>query len=329
VKFSFVAAYGIGPALLGGLVISLLGLSVGSLVSQIVPPAVPASLPSAKSGLDYFRQLLAASPEERQKLLAGRSAEHRKVLTNGLSRYDALTPAERDYRLRSMELRFHLATLMHLAPSNRAARLQQVPLSERALVEERLRIWDQLSSEDRKDLLEKELLARVVGILVPSPPSNPAVPGNPASNDLHQMELSLGRFNSLSGAKRARIQANFERLFQLPDPVMATEELKSLDLPLAELDLMKKTLEKFRSLPKPQRDACIENFKKLSQLPPEEMRQFLRNAEVWQKMSPEDREQWRRLVNKLIPLPPLPPGLTFPPSPRQGSPPRPALLSTN
>jgi hypothetical protein len=287
-------------------------------------------LSSAKSGLDYFLQLLAASPEERQKLLAGRNAQHQQILQNGLRQYDALSPQERERRLRTLALRFHLARLMSVNPTNRALLLRQVPSSDRALVEERLQIWDQLSAEDQKDLLEKERLARVVGVLVPSPPRGPATPSNNTSNELRQMELSLGRLNSLSEAKRASVQANFERIFQLPDLAKANEEIESLELSPTELEQMKKTLEKFRQIPKPQRDACIQNFKKLSQLPPGELREFLRNAEEWQKMSPEDRQQWRALVSKLTPLPPWPPGFSLPPNPRSAWPsPRPAVASTN
>lgn len=316
-NYALAELHRVKPCLLGGLVVFVLGLNVVSLRPQTLSPSAPSSLSSAKSGLDYFRQLLAASPEERQKLLVGRSAEHREVLENGLRKYDALAPAERDHGLRLMALRFHLASLMAVAPSNREGRLKQVPLSERVLVEQRLRIWDQLPPEDQKDLLQKERLARVVGVLVPSPrPARGRLsPGNTTSNEWRQMESSLGLLNALSEAKRARIQANFERLFQLPDPAQASEELESLQLGPAELDLMKKALERFRRIPRPQRDACLENFKKLSQLPPQEMRQFLRNAEEWKKMSPEDRAQWRMLVNKLMPLPPLPPGFSLPPSP--------------
>ena len=316
---------------LGWLLLCLLGLSGGSsLVSQNTPPAGSANLSSAKAGFEYFRQLLAASPEERQNLLANRRPGDRQVLLNGLNKYDRMGPEERAYNLRLMELRFHLRNLMSVAPSNRAARLRQVPAGEQALVEQRLKIWDQLSPEDKKDILEKELLARAVGILVPSPPRHAGASSSATSNNLQQMELSLGRFKSLPEAKRVRIQANFERLFQLPDPAMTQQELDSLDLGPAELELMKSTLEKFRQMPKPQRDACLQNFKKLSLLPPEEMRQFLRNAEEWGKMTPEARQQWRRLVDKLTPLPPLPPGLGYPPTPRLTPPPqRPAVASTN
>jgi hypothetical protein len=69
---------------------------------------------------------------------------------------------------------------------------------------------------NQKDIREKELLARAVGILVPSPPRNAATPNSAASNSLHQMELSLGRFKS-AGSQARPHQANFERLFQLPD----------------------------------------------------------------------------------------------------------------
>jgi hypothetical protein len=259
--------------------------------------------------------LLAASPQERERLLAGRRAEDRKILLDNLRRYETMAPGERDYRLRSMELRFHLVTLMQLAPTNRTPRLQLVPPSERGLVEERLRIWDRLPPGDQKELLKLERLARVTSVMNPlSVRSNVALSVT-ASNQFRQMELGFDRLKGLSESKRERIQDDFTRLFELPDPAMAKRDLESLPFSSAEREQMEKTLERFRSLPKPQRDACIQNYRKLQQLPPDELRRFLKSAEEWQKMNAKDREEWRALVNKLPPMPPSPPGLGLPPRP--------------
>src|SRR5437867_8161022 len=57
---------------------------------------VPPTLPTAPSPIHYFRRLLEAPAAEREQLLAGKSAEHRRVLTNSVRIYLALTPEDRD-----------------------------------------------------------------------------------------------------------------------------------------------------------------------------------------------------------------------------------------
>jgi len=319
-------------SILGGMLVCLIGVSAGSLISQPAIPPARASTRSAKASFDFFRQLLAASPAEREKLLAGKNQKDRESLLDGLRKYDDLRPEVRELRVNAMELRFHIAWLMPLPPSNRIGHLQEVPPSQRSLVEERLRIWDQLPIEERKELLEKERLARVTSILIPPPA--PGQRGKPmstiASNQLDQLQARLKRFQSLPEPKQQQIQNNFERIFGLPDVQKAREEIHSLQLPEAERAQMEKTLETFRALPKMQRDLCIQNFKKLAQLPPEELRQFIRNAEEWQKMTPQEREEWRGIVSKLPPLPPSPPGLGEPPKPTMAIPaPKPNFASTN
>jgi len=299
----------------GGMLICVLGVSVGFVIAQQTPPAqgtvVVGNSPSARSGFNYFRQLLEASPTEREKLLTGKSPEHRQVLTNSLHSFDADSPEGREHRLRLLKLRFDLAELMRLAPHQRANRLQSVRAPERPLIEERLRIWDQCSPEDQKVLLEQERFVRVTSILVPMSGRGSAL-SSAASNQLRQIELTLDRFQNLPESKRTEIQIIFERLFDLPDPASAKQQLDSLPFSAAEREQMEKTLAQFRRLSKPQRDTCIRNFRKLSELPSEELRRFLRNAEEWQKMTPKDREEWRRVINT---LPPFPSGMGLSPSP--------------
>jgi hypothetical protein len=278
-------------------------------------PAPP--IPSApKSPIDYFRELLAANPEEREKLLAGKTPGHRAVLEKGLADYLALAPSEREVRLRTMDLRYHLTSLLRLAPSNRVERLKIIPERDRPLIEYRLRIWDQLSPEEQRKALEDEQWIRIAsasnsGITPRAMPLTGAT-----SNQLRQIEQQLIRWQSLPESRRVQAQRNFTTLFELTDAEKSAD-FQAGDLSAAERDLMQKTLDRFEKLSPLQRIQCVQAFEKLAALSPTERRSFLINAQEWQKMKPEDRETWRRLINKVPPMPPLPPGLLGqPPAPR-------------
>ena len=290
----------------------------GQSQAQPQPSILPKPLPPAPklSGIAYFRELLAATPEAREKLLADRNPHYRAVLESGLRRYEAYPPEERELRLRSMELRYHVTSLLREPLRNRAERLKQVPENDRPLVEERLKYWDQLSPAEQKEALENERMTRdVFGI------SSPAVPrqlqlNRQTSNQVIQIEQQLVRWQNLPDARRAQIQKNFTNLFEFSDAGKTKEQLQSLPLTAEERELMEKTIEEFKKLPPSTRLLCMRNFPKFAELSPQERQQFLVNAQEWQKMTPEDRQTWRRLVSKVPRLPPLPPGLGQPPLPR-------------
>src|SRR5262245_48206265 len=93
--------------LLAKVVIVMVWMPYGVALAQTPGATATAPpLPSLATPVDYFRQLLSAKPEERERLLSGRTAEHRKVLESSLRAYETLTPEERDVRLRTLELRF-------------------------------------------------------------------------------------------------------------------------------------------------------------------------------------------------------------------------------
>ncbi len=286
---------------------------------------VPPTLPPAPSPIQYFRRLLEAPAAEREQLLAGRSPEHRRVLTNSVRIYLALTPEDRKLRLGAMELRHYLTPLMHLPATNRALGLQMVPESYRALVQERLDYWDRLAPDMRQQVLDR-------GILIPVLPTLSHPVRGYTSNQLAAVDAAARQWQSFSGAKRAEITANFERLFKV-SPEEKEKTLRPLPLSDAERGQIEKTLEKFSKMKSVERQLVVNSFKKFADLSPEERRQFLRNAEEWQKMSSEDRQRWRYLVNNLPPLPPLPPGFGRPPMPPLPKIPtntlRPAVLATN
>lgn len=277
------------------------------------------SLPQASSttGIAYFRELLSAKPDEREKLLGSRPPPVRDFLLKNISRYEALAPEERELRLRTMELRYHVTSLLRAPATNRVQRLAAVPENLRPLVEDRLKYWDTLSPSEQKVALQNELAERVLmgGI------SSTARPPKPAANPPHpsqvvQIEKQLVRWQSLPEARRTQIQDSFNKIFEFSDEEKAKAQLQSLPLSAEERELMEKTIADFRKLPVSARLLCIRNFPKFAELSAVERQQFLSNAQEWQKMPVEDRETWRKLVGKVPRLPPLPPGLGLPPRPK-------------
>ena len=288
-------------------------LSVG------VPPPLP---PAVKSPIDFFRELLVAQPADRATLLAGKSAEQRKVLDASLRAYEALTPEERELRLRTMDLRFHLNSLLRLASGNRTEWLKLMPDKDRPLVEARLKVWDGFSPEDQRELLENERIMRLIEGVAAGRLRRDIPLTVQTSNQVRQIERQLIRWQTLPEARRRQIQQNLTSIFELTDAETARQKLQPLPLTPEEWHLMEQTLAQFQKLSPMQRDLCIRNFKKFADLSPAQRRQFLVSAQEWQKMKPEDRNTWRKLVSKVPPLPPLPPRpIRAPPLPAHLAPP--------
>jgi hypothetical protein len=281
--------------------------------ATVTPPPIPTQ---AGSPIDFFRQLITAKPEEREKLLmrkAPDSPELRKKLEEHALRYqNELSAEERELRLRNMELRYHLTSLLHTAPSNRMERLKLVPDRDRPLVEYRLKQWDGYSAEQQAKVLSDERLTReIIGAGIPRTPLNHASLTGQASNQAVRIEKAIIPWQLLPDSRRDQVQ----KFFELTDAEIAREKLQTLQFSQEERQLMEQTLAQFKQFQPAQRSACVKNFSKLASLSPAERREFLVNAGEWQKMKPEDREAWRKLVSKVPPLPPLPQRYRLPPLP--------------
>ncbi len=271
--------------------------------------------------MDYFRQLLALSPAEREQELSEKPEHMRKFLLDRLSEYDALSPEERELRLRVTQIRWYLRPLMEASVTNRVERLAKIPEADRKLVEERLQLWDKFPPELQKEVLEHEM---IVGYIIHQEHS-PAASKKNVSDTMppewrKKFEADLAKWHALPSAQRQRMVGNFNQFFELSEK----EKAKTLST-LSEIERrqMEKTLQEFEKLPTAQRQVCIDSFRKFANMTPEQQIQFLKNAERWQSMTPSERETWRTLVTK---LPPLPPGFglpTLPPAPP------PALSLTN
>ena len=210
---------------------------------------------------------------------------------------------------------------MTLAPTNRSAKLAQIPPEDRALVEYRLREWDRLAPEVQKQLLENEATIRYFTELRDSPGYRTNTI-SAARRD--KLERGIQQWQALPEAERQRIASRFNQFFGLN----AEEKDKALEtLSEPERAEIEKTLRSFGQLPPSERLACIRSFEKFAGMSLEERQQFLKNAERWELMTPDERQAWRELV-KSIPL--LPSNVRTAPVPPTPPPrPRPAAVATN
>jgi Protein of unknown function (DUF3106) len=324
----------IHPLALWAILICLLSLSEagGQAQNGTKIPKLPAALPPLPaptgSPIDFFRQLINAQPAEREKLLASKKPELRKILEDYAFKYQALPPDQRELRLRNMELRYHFTSLLYTAPSNRTERLKAVPDRDRPLVEERLKYWDRLSAGIQREVLQNERLTReYIGVGPPkSSDSSTSLTGQ-TSNQFVRIEEQIIRWQMVPDARRSQIQGIFTDLFELTDAEKAREKLQQWRLSEEERQLMERTLARFKQLTPSQRGICVTNFSRFASLSTAERREFLVNAGEWQKMKPEDREAWRKLVSRVPPMPPLPPGYRLPPTPPGLRPQRPSAIT--
>jgi len=265
-----------------------------------------------KTPVELFRQLLAMTPAEQREFLANRSPEHQRRILAKVREYESLRPNQRELRLRATELRWYLLPLLETPRTNRSAQLATIPKDERKLVEDRLREWDKLPADARKELLENEAtLSYFTQIESVSEEQKQALLQSISPARRQKLEAGIAQWRALPEARRRRMFDRFNQFFNLTPK----EKEKALGtLSDAERQQMEKTLRRFDNLPPDQRAKCIQAFARFTSLSLAERQQFLKNAEKWRLMPPDERQNWRDLVQTLTQaeMPPLPPGYTPP-----------------
>jgi hypothetical protein len=302
---------------------------------------------------EFLRELLAAAPADRDKLLAERAERDRKFNESfyrssksmseeekqqkvekrvqdsqqfwqaKIREYEALTPEQREQRIgiteRMAMLREHLTPLMKLPAVERTERLARVPEADRPLVERRLNIWDSLPAGLQSQVLEHNSALHYFARLESTPPElRPGYLDRLPSHIRRKLEEDIHRWQDLPADQREVMQRQFAALFKMPE----SEKEKTLDfLPEPERRKLEQALGQFDQLPPDQRRKCMDAYKTYSNMSPEQRQQFLINAERWKNMSEEEKAVWRAMAAKLPPLPPgmntppLPPGMKAPPAP--------------
>jgi hypothetical protein len=268
-----------------------------------IPTNGVSSFARRKSPVDFFRQLLAMTPDEREDFLTNRPPEIRGRILAKVAEYEALNPDERELRLRATELRWYLLPLLRESPTNRAVRLAQTPDDIRPLVKSRLEEWTILPPQLQHEFLDNERILRYFAHMdVSNTPPEDAWHREPDDTD-------HAHWDSLSEAERQQITAGFNQFFELtPD-----EKMKTLNtLSDAERQQMEKTLQAFDKMPAKQRAECVNAFAKFASMNASDQAEFLKNAARWSQMSPAERQSWRDLVTHVPEWPPLPVGFVMP-----------------
>jgi hypothetical protein len=255
------------------------------LVTAIALPPIP----RPQSPVVFFRELLSMSPKERFNTLTNRTPEVRARLLEKVLEYQAMTPDERELRLRATELRWYLVPLLHQSPTNRSNLFAQMPDDLKPLAKSRLAEWDLLPPPLQREFLENDHTLHYFAHVETS--SDPTA-SNPA--DEHRQKLA----------------EEFNQFFELN----VREKKATLStLSQAEQDQMQKTLTTFEHLPPMQRITCVRSFSKFAGMSSAERSEFLKNAERWSQMSPAERQAWRDLVTNVPQWPPLPQSALLPP----------------
>jgi hypothetical protein len=289
------------------------------LVAAPVPPSpaiMPPPMPSAPSPVDYFRKLLAMSPQQLQMALAHKPPQVRARILAKVNEYAGLDPDDRELRLRATELRWYLMPILKAPPDQRSAQLALVPADIRDLVQSRLMEWEILPPPLQQEFLDNEHIAGYfAGLSTTNDNSDTSVPSN----------AEQSRWNAYSQNERQMMISQFSAFFALS----AEEKQKALgQLTDTERNQMQRTLQAFDKLPVRQRAQCIRAFGKFNSMRPTERAEFLKNAQRWSKMTASERQAWRDLVAHVPQWPPLPTAEIMPPLPPGILPPTPANMRT-
>src|SRR5512140_1512205 len=224
--------------------------------APVVPP-----LPQGKSPVDFFRELLAMTPGQRTKAIAGRPVEAQKLITAKIAEYEGLPPVPRELRLRVTELRYYLLPLLSIAPTNRSTMLPQVPPELRLMIDQRLEHWDKLSPEQQKDLLENENWLRLSTEIGANPLRQPQTVTNLPPVQRQALDAAIGKWNQLSPDRQADIAEHFEQYFGLrPDEKARTLRTFSE----TERRQMERALQTFDKLDPQRRAQCVKALNRLA-----------------------------------------------------------------
>lgn len=285
-----------------GLLVAVACSSV-ELAGQSTAGTASPPLPKYQSPVEFFRELLSATPAERDELLKERREAHRAVILAKIEEYTILPPPVREWRLKATELRYYLIPLMKRPPDQRGRLVDMIPETDRPLVQSRLRQWDALPEAERDAMLESQIALRYL-----ARPANvaPRPPGATPDPKLQQLETTAANWQSLSKADQDSIAQQFNSFFALS----RLEKQKTIALFTgAERAQLQQTVRSFEGMSDQDRNKCLVAMKEIVQMSATERAAFLRNVERWNALSEGDRHQWRALVAK---VPPLPPG--FPPA---------------
>ncbi len=283
----------------------------------------------AKSRIAFFRDLLEMNPVERKQALAAYSPPKRQGLEAKIKEYEALSPEQRELRLMVTELQDYLLPLMAFPATNRAAQIALLPTNIAPMVQVRLQMWDELPTEQQKEVLEnKRLLEQLTKFASIFPIQQNQALTNMTPAQREALKQGVLKWQSLSRERRQEITRHVLEIFELS----ASEKEKVLrTVSEAERAQIEKTVRLYYDLNPRSKTRVRAGLEKFCQLNPSEFQEFLRNVERWQALSPSERKAWRDLVASASNQAAYPPGTKPPPRmpPLPGDPGAVGRMATN
>lgn len=306
----------ISGAIIGsGFPANALGGETNSPAKSTVGPGRPTApkpeQTAIRSPSSIFRDLLHATPQERETWFAGRPATTRALVTAKLVEFQNLSLIEREIRLEVAELEYFLSPLLTASNEDRRHRLERIPAELRPLIELRLAEWDTLPRETRNELLEgKESLSYFIrSERVDAQQLSQNLRLKPTA-DRAELEAQFSRWAALSAEERVRKTALFQRFFDLSS---AERQRTIWKLSEAERQQMQQALTQLGALDPQEREQCLAAIHQFSGLSPEEREKFMTNVARWKSMKPAEQAAWKALVDHLDltgkTVPPVPPVL--------------------
>ena len=168
------------------------------------------------SPVDYFRELLAMNPSQRERALAEKPAKQRADLLAKIKEYEAMSPDERELRLRMTTLRWHLVPLLKMTPMERMKSLASIAPDDRELVDRRLKIWDEIPLQLQKQFLKNEkIIGDLLRLEASTPDQREAFLKTFPAERRHELEAGLAQWHGLSANERQTMCERFEHFFDL------------------------------------------------------------------------------------------------------------------
>lgn len=260
------------------------------------------------SGVEWFRQLLAQSPAEREPVLGTMAAARREFFLRKLAEYDALPAPEREWKLRLTEVRYHLIPLMQTPRANRADTLASLSPETRQLLEDRLNHWDLLPPPLQQPLLENQMVLDYFSQAQAQGQTPEQQAGQIAKLPVpmrRQLEQGLARWNALPAGEQQRITRQSSAFFELNE---RDKRIVLGQMPALERDQVQRVMTSIGQLGSDEREQCLAALRKFATMTAGERQQFLGAVGRWETMTPEQQARWRDIAPQLPPLPPLPPG---------------------
>lgn len=267
--------------------------------SQPNPPPIPSI---ADSPVKYLSDLLAASPEQREKMLSSKTGDRKAFWARKIDEYQRLPESVRQDRLKTSQLHWYIALLIPISADARGKRLSQIPEEERDLVQRCLERWDKLPEDARTDVMNNFKLTRYFARSSAPPPLPPASPRSGSLNN-----PSARRWESSPLEKRREMLDAYARFYELPE---RQQEAALKKVPFPSRKECETRRNELLQMPPEQRQRSLNFLRIFAKMSPEEQARFRENAKRWRDMNPQERSFWMRYVEQLPKrLPPLPPGV--------------------